>query len=513
MRRRRRRCCGEGEEEEDWAYGGLPSGEIEIEVLEAATHRRLCALVESKLEVFSVLEDAWSHMVARVACASSEESEVWARFIASETWLYAKRLEASRARTPLVEGAAQWLCASRPEALARAVGARRVDDDRLGVGVRAWFCEEEPVFSMPLHGRRTRAAGSVWADCGPAVAARHDVVLAGGHAFFATAGLVEVAVARFRRRLRGDLGLARRALEQKGGVPLEPRIKRLVSATRAALAASIVPPMSRAHRSPTLKVIEDVRSFDLVMFPGRLPAKRSRFRQEFARRAPATRLPPCAAQMHRGLRQTHHLKHHARFQYATFLKTIGITYAQALELWRAEFILAPHLCSKPWVAYEKQLRTLFERDPAGTLAHTCESGMADKSPRPNRATGEFHGCPFVFDSKTDLEDLLEHMGVPQPARVLADDDEEEDGASRVPYSLRCCSRAFRALHPKTPVAPPAARSKPRPSCQGGSVVFRRPCDWVYRSFATVPLVSPAVGGMGSRAKRPYSSSSSSAAAL
>ena len=42
-------------------------------------------------------------------------------------------------------------------------------------------------------------------------------------------------------------------------------------------------------------------------------------------------------QLHRALRETHHMKHWGRQQFGLFLKGIGLTLQDALKFWRQEF--------------------------------------------------------------------------------------------------------------------------------------------------------------------------------
>lgn len=433
----------------DWAYSRPPVAEMSIERVEEAVHRRLCALIESQLDVFSAEEDRWSHLLLRIA--SSSACADW--FVSRETWLYKKRLEASMASAPLIEDESElpWLCGRRPTRLARMLGARASPSG--------------DTFSIHLHGGRKRRKRSTdWADCGDAVSKRL-VRMERGEALFEAAGLFAIAASRFERCCRDDVDRASVILRMNNFFPSSEstRMCRLLARSRTAVETLAAPTKIHLRRLPTLRV-----DFDALILKKR----------RFSVRDSAARLPPCMTRMHLGLRRSHHLRHHARFQFATFLKSLGLSLVQVRELWRSEYVASNGAWSKRWEIYERQLRSLFEnkRDPNGMLAHTCDAGMTEKSPTPRRRScGDLHGCPFRFDDVGDLEDLLvKDMGLSSDEKDRVLSTPSNGGLSR---ERSCCARAFAALH-KNPSSPLAADDEGRN--------MARPADWVYLSFKTQP---------------------------
>lgn len=47
--------------------------------------------------------------------------------------------------------------------------------------------------------------------------------------------------------------------------------------------------------------------------------------------------PLCMRQLHKSLKETHHLRHWGRMQYGLFLKGIGLSLEDSLKFWRQEF--------------------------------------------------------------------------------------------------------------------------------------------------------------------------------
>ncbi|KAF3831672.1 hypothetical protein GH733_000484 [Mirounga leonina] len=71
--------------------------------------------------------------------------------------------------------------------------------------------------------------------------------------------------------------------------------------------------------------------------------------------------PPCMRQLHKALRENHHLRHGGRMQYGLFLKGIGLTLEQALQFWKQEFIRGKMDPDKPAARGLRVMGGLFGR--------------------------------------------------------------------------------------------------------------------------------------------------------
>ncbi|EPY73223.1 hypothetical protein CB1_025522025 [Camelus ferus] len=69
--------------------------------------------------------------------------------------------------------------------------------------------------------------------------------------------------------------------------------------------------------------------------------------------------PPCMRQLHKALRENHHLRHGGRMQYGLFLKGIGLTLEQALQFWKQEFVRGKMDPDK-WVQRSKRQSSPFQ---------------------------------------------------------------------------------------------------------------------------------------------------------
>jgi len=71
----------------------------------------------------------------------------------------------------------------------------------------------------------------------------------------------------------------------------------------------------------------------------------------------ANHYPLCMREMHKQLRQNHHLKHTGRVQLGLFLKGIGVSLEDAMKFWRTEFT-------------KKMPNDKFEKNYSYTIRHS-----------------------------------------------------------------------------------------------------------------------------------------------
>uniref|UniRef100_A0A8D1UF97 DNA primase large subunit n=1 Tax=Sus scrofa TaxID=9823 RepID=A0A8D1UF97_PIG len=115
--------------------------------------------------------------------------------------------------------------------------------------------------------------------------------------------------------------------------------------------------------------------------------------------------PPCMRQLHRALRENHHLRHGGRMQYGLFLKGIGLTLEQALQFWKQEFIKGKMDPDKFDKGYSYNIRHSFGKEGKRTdyTPYSCMKIILTNPP----SQGDYHGCPFRHSDPELLRQKLQ----------------------------------------------------------------------------------------------------------
>ncbi|XP_054023976.1 DNA primase large subunit [Dryobates pubescens] len=124
--------------------------------------------------------------------------------------------------------------------------------------------------------------------------------------------------------------------------------------------------------------------------------------------------PLCMRQLHRALRDNHHLRHGGRMQYGLFLKGIGLTLEQALDFWKREFIRGKVDADKFDKGYAYSIRHSYGREGRRTdyTPYSCMKIIISNPP----SQGDYHGCPFRHCDAELLRQKLQAYKVP-PAGI------------------------------------------------------------------------------------------------
>ncbi|XP_020016437.2 DNA primase large subunit isoform X4 [Castor canadensis] len=119
----------------------------------------------------------------------------------------------------------------------------------------------------------------------------------------------------------------------------------------------------------------------------------------------AKSFPPCMRQLHKALRENHHLRHGGRMQYGLFLKGIGLTLEQALQFWKQEFIRGKMDPDKFDKGYSYNIRHSFGKEGKRTdyTPFSCLKIILTNPP----GQGDYHGCPFRHSDPELLKQKLQ----------------------------------------------------------------------------------------------------------
>lgn len=145
-----------------------------------------------------------------------------------------------------------------------------------------------------------------------------------------------------------------------------------------------------------------------------------------------THFPMCMKQLHRKLREHHHLKYDGRLQYQLFLKSVGVSVQDSMILFRDELtqVMAPSKFDKEYAyGIRHSYGLVGSRKDYGCM--TCDQLIHGTAPR----QGQFHGCPF----KHAHQDALLRQWPSELAHVVSRHIARGDPKA-------ACTSLFRGLH-------------------------------------------------------------------
>ncbi|ETO81416.1 hypothetical protein F444_04251 [Phytophthora nicotianae P1976] len=150
--------------------------------------------------------------------------------------------------------------------------------------------------------------------------------------------------------------------------------------------------------------------------------------------------PLCMKQLHRKLRENHHLKYDGRVQYRMFLKGAGFSVHECIQFFRSEFIK-----TIPAAKFDKEY-TYHIRHSYGLEGSRkdyapldCEQIISGGAP----SHGQYHGCPFKHWGRPALQEELRRHGLSLQAAM------EITQQASTGNCQGACRAFFEATHPST----------------------------------------------------------------
>uniref|UniRef100_A0AAY4DXL0 DNA primase large subunit n=1 Tax=Denticeps clupeoides TaxID=299321 RepID=A0AAY4DXL0_9TELE len=200
------------------------------------------------------------------------------------------------------------------------------------------------------------------------------VFLKGGYAYIPHQDIIAIVLNDFRTRLSKALALTARSLP---AVQSDERLQPLLSH------------LSHAYVGQDYSIQKNVGKISLEQID---PLSTKSF-------------PLCMRQLHKSLRENHHLRHGGRMQYGLFLKGIGLSLEQALQFWRSEFIKGKVDADKFDKAYAYSVRHMFGKEGKRTdyTPYSCMKVILSNPP----SQGDYHGCPFRHSDPELLKQKLQ----------------------------------------------------------------------------------------------------------
>lgn len=200
------------------------------------------------------------------------------------------------------------------------------------------------------------------------------VFLKGGHAYIPHQDIISIVLNDFRTRLSKALALTARSLP---AVQSDERLQPLLNH------------LSHAYVGQDYSIQKNIGKISLEQID---PLSTKSF-------------PLCMRQLHKALRDNHHLRHGGRMQYGLFLKGIGLTLEQALQFWRSEFVKGKVDADKFDKQYAYNVRHMFGKEGKRTdyTPYSCMKVILSNAP----SQGDHHGCPFRHSDPELLKQKLQ----------------------------------------------------------------------------------------------------------
>ena len=376
-------------DDDGWEYAACTDAEQRFEAVEFALATRYTSSTFQDADL-----DAVAHFAARAAVAFGavgDRGDAAKVFLAKETALYRRRLQAGAMRLAAVDAA-------------RARPGERQDDPDLEAP------EHVAAYLRPSGAGAIVARRATPAFINDMSGDRRGLVVFRRVAFFLADGAAcrGIAVRRFRRKLAAALRRgALRSAEAVVGISDDPAVAAAARLVRWASAAA-------APRPGALLALHSIGDVDDAVAKGRVA--------------------PCFVRMHRELRYRGHLKFEASFQYRCLLNALGASVDLVIAIGRERFMSHAESNQPRDQWTENTLKTLQQK---GYNATGCEK-MIDGRTHAIKYTkiGGAHDCPFAH--APDVAGLLKN------SYRLADGDVAAILAEAGPR--RQCLATFRAVH-------------------------------------------------------------------
>lgn len=158
----------------------------------------------------------------------------------------------------------------------------------------------------------------------------------------------------------------------------------------------------------------------------------------------AQHYPLCMQEMHYVLTTKHHLRHYARLQYGSFLKSMGLTLEESKTFFKREFSKGDPKKLNEYMYYIEHLYGAKGKKTTYS-AWGCNKMQTQNAP----SSDECHGCPYQYYGEVPLKQALlrtKKLTFEQVDEVLMVLKDKSKGRDKNPSDA--CRRFFYLTHPE-----------------------------------------------------------------